>query len=182
MIRKTHLLYNQILINMKKYLFVAMAAFLMVFAACKGKAKEEKIENVKIPETFVTYENDNFSVQYPGDMKVTWSTGFLNARTDDTEGQFDASFSDMAPAVSELKKYSENLAYMYKNMGETCEDPKVKDKVMTMRTTNGEYTRDAFIVLDGNGNAVSGSLQYTQNKAEEYKNYIAPIVASVKFK
>ena len=167
---------------MKKYLFVAMAAFLLVFSACKGKGKEEKVENVKIPETFVTYENDNFSVQYPGDMQVTWSSGFLNARTEDTEGQFDASFSDRAPELNQLKKYAENLAYMYKNMGETCEDPKVKDKVMTMRTTNGEYTRDAFIVLDGNGNAVSGSLQYTKAKAEEYGAYIAPIVASVKFK
>ena len=32
---------------MKKYLFVAMAAFLMVFAACKGKTV--KTEDVKIP-------------------------------------------------------------------------------------------------------------------------------------
>ena len=167
---------------MKKYLFVAMAAFLLVFSACNGKGKEGKTENVKIPETFVTYENDNFSIQYPGDMKVTWSEGFLNARTDDTEAQLDASFSNRAPEVSQLKKYAENLAYMYKNNGETCEDPKVKDKVMTMRTTNGDFTRDAFIVLDGNGNAVSGSLQYTQSKAAEYEAYFAPLVASVKFK
>lgn len=167
---------------MKKYLFVAMAAFLMVFSACNGKGKEAKTENVTIPDTFVTYENDNFSIQYPGDMEVTWSSGFLNARTDDTEAQLDASFSDRAPELNQLKKYAENLAYMYKNNGETCEDPKVKDKVMTMRTTNGEFIRDAFIVLDGNGNAVSGSLQYTKNKAAEYEAYFAPLVASVKFK
>ena len=177
-------MYHKTYQDMKKYLFVAMAAFLMVFSSCngKGKDKEGKTENVTIPESFVTYENDNFSIQYPGDMQVTWSSGFLNARTEDTEAQLDASFSDRAPEVSQLKKYAENLAYMYKNNGETCEDPKVKDKVMTMRTTNGEFTRDAFIVLDGNGNAVSGSLQYTKDKAAEYEAYFAPLVASVKFK
>ncbi len=166
---------------MKKYLFVAMAAFLMVFAACKGKSTE-KVEDVKIPETFVTYENDEFSIQYPGEMQETWTSGFLNARTEDTDGKLDASFSNMAPAVSELKKYSENLAYMYKNMGETCEDPKINGKVMTMRCTQDNIIRNAFIVLDGNGNAVSGSLSYTKDMASVWDAYVAPLVASVKFK
>ncbi len=88
----------------------------------------------------------------------------------------------MAPAVSELKKYSENLAYMYKNMGETCEDPKINGKVMTMRCTQDNIIRNAFIVLDGNGNAVSGSLSYTKDMASVWDAYVAPLVASVKFK
>ncbi|MCR5013312.1 MAG: hypothetical protein K6A28_00890 [Bacteroidales bacterium] len=167
---------------MKKVVLLAFAACLVFFAACNNGGKGGKTENVAIPETFATYDGAEFTIQYPGEMEVTWSDGFLNTRYNDGEAKLDAAFSDTPPTSSQLKEYASNLIYMMKNDGYTCGDPVVKKDCMTVRFEDESTIKHSFVVLSDKETGVAGNLTYNKELANTWDAYIAPIMASVKFK
>lgn len=167
---------------MKKVVLMAFAACLILCAACKNGGSKEDDKPVVIPESFATYDGEKFSIQYPGEMVVTWSSGFLNTQFDDGKAKMDASFSSYAPTESQLKQYAQNLSMMLKNSGETCDDAVIKGKKMTLRSFTDDMIKQSFCVLSGDGTAVAGSLSYAKELADTWDGYLAPVMASIKFK
>lgn len=164
---------------MKKLVLMAFAMCFFAMTACNNDGGSSK---VTIPDTFTTYDNEDFSIMYPGEMEVTWSTGFLNTRMKDNSAKLDAAFSDMAPSVSELKRYSDNIVYMLKNDGYTVDNPKIKDNVFVVRCVKDDQVRQSFSVVEEGSKGVSGNVYYPLADEATWKPWAEAVIASVKIK
>lgn len=164
---------------MKKLVLLAFAVCFFTMTACNNDGGSSK---VTIPDTFVTYDNDNFSIMYPGEMEVTWSSGFLNTRMKDNSAKLDAAYSDIAPSIDELKKYSDNIIYMLKNDGYTVGDPKIKNGVFVIRCVKEGEVRQSFSVVEEGRKGVSGNVYYPEADEATWKPWAEAIIASVKIK
>lgn len=169
---------------MKKIMVMSLAACLITFAACGGKGDNNtKKESVKIPESFVQYDNDHFTISYPGDMKVTYeasSGNSVNMRSSDNLTRLDASFSEGGTSVAQLAKAGEYYVSMMEGQGwQVVDKPVVKDNIMKLRLQKDGTYNNYYVVSGEGSHSVSGSLVYPEDKAEEYNAYVAPLINSI---
>ena len=174
---------------MKKVMFVAVAACLMIFAACGkngGGTKEgnNKKEEVKIPDNFKQYDCSGFTISYPNDLKTSWDGDeMVNLRNDDGSVFIDATFSSYGTKKSQLKEGCQNFVNLLKNQGwEPVGDPELNDNIVTCLLKNDKEFNHFFIVAGEDSHSVSGSVKYNKEKAAEYDALVKPIIYSIKVK
>ena len=173
---------------MKKAMFVAVAACLMMFAACGngGGTKEANTqkEEVVIPADFLQYDCSGLTISYPKDLHVTWDGDeMVNLSNDDGSVFIDATFSSWGTKKSQLKDGVKNFVSLFKNQGwEPVGDVVVNDYIGTAVLQNESEINNFFIVSSEEGHSVSGSVKYDKEMAAEYDALVKPIIYSIKVK
>ena len=143
--------------------------------------KEVK-EEVKMPENFIKYEADNFSLMYPNDLEISWeSEDIVNLKSEDGNVFIDATFTEWGTRADELEKAAKNWVSMKETMGATTlEQPVVKDNVMTGRFLEDGMLDGLFIVSAKEGShCVAGNLKMSQDQEDLFNKYFPALVASI---
>lgn len=171
---------------MKKVMFMAVAACLIMFAACGnngGSTKEDNTpkEEVAIPEDFLQYDCSGLTISYPKDLHVSWDGDeMVNLRNDDGSVFIDATFSSWGVKKSELNGSVKNFVSLLKNQGwEPTGDPVVKGYIATCVLQNESEINNFFIVSNEKDHSVSGSVKYDKELAAEYDALVKPIIYSI---
>lgn len=173
---------------MKKVLFMAVAACLMMFAACGNsggtKSSDTPKENVVIPADFLSYDCSGLTISYPKDLEVTWDGDeMVNLSNDNGSVFIDATFSSWGVKKSQLKETAESFVSLLKNQDWVPEgDPVVTDNIVTCVLKNDSQINNFFIVSGEGSHSVSGSVKYDKEMAAEYDALVKPIIYSIKVK
>lgn len=175
---------------MKKVMFVAVAACLMMFAACGNngggtkEANNKPKEEVKIPEDFLQYDCSGLTISYPKDLHVTWDGDeMVNLSNEDGSVFIDATFSSWGTKKNQLKEGVKNFVALLKNQGwDPVGDVVVDDNIGTCVLQNESEINNFFIVSSDAGHSVSGSVKYDKEMAGEYDALVKPIIYSIKVK
>jgi hypothetical protein len=176
---------------MKKFMFMAMAACLILAACGNGGTKngsndpEDVKEVVEMPANFVKYEAENFSLMYPNDLEISWeSDDLINLQSPDGDVFIDATFSEWGTSANQLKDAGKNWVSMKETMGATTvEQPVVKGNVMTARFIEDGDLDGLFIVSAEKGShCVAGNLKMSPDKEDLFNKYFPAIVASIEVK
>lgn len=184
---------------MKKVFMTLVAAATLLFAACSGSSTNNggsaesgsKAETKAAAEPIIpvdpaakldkTYEGDNFSLQFPSSLSpnAELSKGescFIADENEDVVLRGD--YFDWAMQVT-MKEYAEQIHHD----GVTYEAPIVKEKQgFVLKGKSDRNTVYHYMVLKGDKGGVSGSIEFTNDKAAEYDKYVGAIVNSIKFK
>ena len=170
-------------------MFMAVAACLMMFAACGNngggtKEADNKKPEVVIPADFLQYDCSGLTISYPKDLHVTWDGDeMVNLSNEDGSVFIDATFSSWGTKKSQLKDGVKNFVSMFKNLGwEPVGDPKVIDNVATALLQNEDEFNHFFIIAGEDSHSVSGSVKYDKEMAGEYDALVEPIIYSIKVK
>ena len=179
---------------MKKLMFLAVAACLL-FAACgnngnntKGNNDNKEVEEPKvevvIPDNFIEYDCNGFTISYPNDLKTTWEGDeMVNLGNEDGSVFIEATFSSWGTREIKLKETVKSFIGLLENQGwEAVGEPEVKDCVGTALLKNDEGMNNFFIVSNGKDHTVSGSVKYDKKMASTYDAYVLPIIYSIKVK
>lgn len=171
---------------MKKVMFLAVAACLMMFAAC-GNGEGSKSNNnqpkeeVVIPADFLQYDCSGLTISYPKDLEVTWDGDeMVNLSNDDGSVFIDATFSSWGVKKSQLKESVKNFVSLLENQGwKAAGDVVVNDYIGTCVLENDSEINNFFIVSNDAGHSVSGSVKYDKELAGEYDALVKPIIYSI---
>ena len=174
---------------MKKVMFLAVAACLMMFAACGNgegnkNANNTPKEEVVIPADFLQYDCSGLTISYPKDLEVTWDGDeMVNLSNDNGSVFIDATFSSWGVKKSQLKESVKNFVSLLENQGwKAAGDVVVNDYIGTCVLQNDSEINNFFIVSNDAGHSVSGSVKYDKELAGEYDALVKPIIYSIKVK
>ena len=179
---------------MKKVMFLAVAACLMMFAACGNNGgnngdKENKESNTKkvevvIPDNFKQYDCSGLTISYPDELHVSWDGDeMVNIKNDDGSVFIDATFSSWGTKKSQLKEGVKNFVSLFENQGyKAVSDVEVNGDVATVKLENEDEFQHFFIVSGEDSHSVSGSVKYDKELASTYEALVTPIIYSIKVK
>lgn len=175
---------------MRKLFLMTLALCSLTLFSCKNdNGQQNGDNNAKDNNTEATaqagnaFELANFSITLPDGWKDTYkSDGNLNAANEAGDCTLNATYNDSGPTISQLKTYADNLSGMLKNGGETVDEAKINDKVMTIKSVKDGNVTISYAVMKEDKIGVAGSIKYPEAKAGECEKMTDTILKSITFK
>lgn len=171
----------------KLFLMFSLVVMALTFAACpsgttsEGDKPATDGDQTEVKGTVVDLAN--FSVTLPEGWKEGYkSETNLNAANEAGDVDFSATYNDMGPTLDQLKTYGDNLVAMVKGQGETPEEPKIDDKVLTLKSVKDGKINISYAVMKEDKIGVAGSIKFPEAKAAECEPIVDQLLKGIAFK